>query len=164
MYHPSFQEAHHWNVEKWWQLTFFLYPALCPFLLLRPVSGRSFLCWWFPSMSSLSTGLLPARTGPGPVLPLWWRSHDQVRGRHVFQGLWSQRWFFSFAAWLFSCFVLFHQATHIGFVFQQKKKLFFSEITKRHLQNNKKLIRFIWMLLICVAIFHVLRRQTKEYS
>lgn len=48
------------------------------------------------------------------------------------------------------------------FLFFSKIIQTFSKITKYHLQNNDKLIRFNWMLLICVSIFDFHRRHTKE--
>lgn len=88
-YLPEFLFAQNWaTLGKSAVVIFFLCPSL------RSVSSRSFLCWWFPSMPALSVGLLPARTRSGPLLPLWRRSHDQVRRIGLLQGLWGQRWGF----------------------------------------------------------------------
>lgn len=62
----------------------------CP--SLRTVSSRPFLRWWVSTVPALSTGLLPARTRPSPLLSLWRKPHDQVWRISLFQGLWRQRW------------------------------------------------------------------------
>lgn len=64
------------------------------FLLYRPlrsVSSWSLFWWRVPPMPALRAGLLPARTRPRSVLPLWRRPHDQVWWICVLQGLWGQR-------------------------------------------------------------------------
>lgn len=125
----------------------------CP--SLRSVYSRSLLCWRVPSMPALCAGFLPARTRPSPLLPLWWRSHDQVWRISVLQGLWGQRWcFVSVCVIVFVCQIV---CISLCLLFVCWYSIFLVRTTSKQHCGSQNAFTFIWggaiirdMLLFCI--------------